>query len=156
MLGLLAFRFRYLGLVNVRLVRDAFARCHPGRAQGGANGITPTDSRRNLFCKLLTVSSSLHVLSFGRISEKTAFHKYCWNPCFSQDIETAATHSAIGRRRSSRDIIMNGRGERQALAAKKICFDTTGAHTLGRVEINAHEDGVGIRVGDWNARRQGD
>src|SRR5439155_495490 len=142
MLGPTVFRFRHLGLIDVRLQRDALARRHPRRAHGTTNRVTPTDARRNLLCELLTVRSSLHVLSLGRIREKTAFHKYCRNSCFSQNIETAATHSAIGRRRASRDIIVNGRSERQALAAKKICFDATGVRLAPAAEIALHARSV--------------
>ena len=51
---------------------------------------------------------------------------------------------------------MNGRSKRQAVAAVKICFDAIGPNAFGRIEMNAHEDGVGIRVGNCNARLQGD
>ena len=50
---------------------------------------------------------------------------------------------------------MNGRSERQALAAIKVRFNTTRTHTFCRVEMNADEDGIAIRVCDRNSRRQG-
>src|SRR5204862_7051489 len=65
-----------------------------------------------------------------------------------------ATNSAIGRWRPSRNIIMNGRSERQTLAAKKIGFNTTGTHALCRVEMNADEDGIPIRVCDRDSAWQ--
>ena len=151
----MAFRFRHLGLIDVRLERDTFASCQWRRVQGARDGITPADSRRDLLCELLAVRSSLGIRGFSWVGEEAAFYKYCWNCCLSQNIETAAPHSSIGRGRSTRDIIMNGRSERQAIAAIKICFNTAGAHTLCRVEVNADEDGVAVRVRDCNPRRQG-
>jgi hypothetical protein len=51
---------------------------------------------------------------------------------------------------------MDGRGKRQAVAAIKVCLDSIGADALCRVEMNAHENGVAIRVCNCDARGQGD
>src|SRR4029434_2191212 len=49
---------------------------------------------------------------------------------------------------------MDSRSHRKALAVVKICFDSTCATALGRVEMDGNKNGVGIRVGDRNARSE--
>src|SRR5207247_237759 len=122
-----AFRFRYLCLINVRLQWNTLSRRYSGRAETTANGIAPADSGCNLFGKFLAVGCALRVRSFSRVGQKPAFHEHCGNGRLSQDIVTTATHSSIARRRAAGDIIMNRRGERQAVAAVKISFYAAGA-----------------------------
>src|SRR5436309_13732651 len=43
---------------------------------------------------------------------------------------------------------MDRRGEWQALATIKICFDTTRAHPFCRVEMNAYKKRIRVGVGD--------
>src|SRR5437868_1384747 len=47
---------------------------------------------------------------------------------------------------------MDSRCQWEALTIEKICFDPTSAAALGRVEMDGYENGVGIRIGDRNAR----
>src|SRR4029453_4961546 len=46
---------------------------------------------------------------------------------------------------------MDSRSQRKALAVVKICFDSTCATALGRVEMDGNKNGVGIRVRDCDA-----
>ena len=88
----------------------------------------------------------MHVLRFGRVSKESAFHKYGRDSCLSQDVITAASHSAIWRRRAAGDKIMDSGGERQTVAAIEIRFDAVGANAFCRVEMDADKNGVLIRV----------
>jgi hypothetical protein len=62
---------------------------------GTGDGTAVSDSRCDLFGKLLTIRSILNVPSFGRISEKTALDKNGWHVRSSQDEVTTPTHAAI-------------------------------------------------------------
>src|SRR5207302_4991846 len=107
-LGLAMFRFGHLGLIDVRLQGDAFARRNSRGRQGTSNRITPANSCCNFFCEFLAVGSSLGIRSFSWVCEETAFHQHCRNVRLSQYVVTTAPHSAIGRRRAPSDKIMDG------------------------------------------------
>ncbi len=75
-------RFRNLGLINIRLQRNALIRRYSRRAEAAANGIASADSGCDLFGKLLTVRGALGVRGFGGISQETALHEHgpeCWS-----------------------------------------------------------------------------
>src|SRR5438477_5820087 len=132
----------HVGLVGVRLQRNGFAGCYTRRAQGTCDRKTSTNSSRDLFRKFLAVGWRQRVLSFVRVREKSAFHKHCRNCRFSQHVITAAAHSTVRRRRASCDKIMDGGGERQAVAAIEIRFDSVGANPCCRVKMNTDENAV--------------
>src|SRR5258708_39698000 len=52
--------------------------------------------------------------------------------------------------------MMDGGSKWQTVAAIKICFDSIGAGASCRVEMDAHENCVAIRIGNCRPRPQGD
>ena len=130
------------GLIDVRLQRDAFGRRHSRRTPG--DGITSVYSGCNFFREFLTIRGILGVRGFGGVGQKTALHEHRRNSCLTQDVVTTPAYSAIVRWRASGDIIMNGRGERQAVAIVKIGFDAARTAASCRIKMNTDEDRVPI------------
>ena len=144
------------GLINVRLHRNALSCRYSRRAETTANGIAPANSGSNFLGELLSIRSALCVRGFSRVGQEPAFHEHRRNGRLSQDVVTTPTDSPICRRRAAGNIMMNRRGERQAVATVKVCFDAARAASSCRIKMDTHKDSISIRVGDCHSPSQRD
>ena len=161
-------RTREIRIVIVSLVDEGLER-HRLRFQTGIAGIgddavrarqghrrAVLDSMRDFHGQFLTVCGTLRVGCFRWVGQEAALDQHGWNSCATQNEKAATADAAIGARRASGHIIVDGRSERQTLRAVKVGFDPTRSRPRSRIEMNADEDRVPVGVRDRNASSQWD
>ena len=133
------------GLIDERLQRHSCGVGREARRTGCANHASAAaDSARYFFRKLLPIASELGVFGVAGVSQKATFHQHRWNSRFSENVVATATNAAIRRGRSSRDVVMNGGGQRQAITVIKIRLDAICPSACCGVEVNTDKNCIAI------------
>src|SRR6266487_5841011 len=113
-----------MSLIDEGLERD---RCVvSGKAVGGRSAGDEgafADTTADFFCEFLLVGRALGILRFARVGKEAAFNQHGRDRRFSQNIESAAPDTAIGRRRAAGHVIMNSGRERQTLRTVKVSLN---------------------------------